>query len=204
MRTDIGGPDHSTWGEDVFCDANTGKILTATTVTGISRVYLTRYLPNGELDPQFGIDGVYNTYIGHENITASQLLMDTLGRMLALWTVDIGSFDCVDCHYVGMIRYLNDYNIAVAQTQRPDWAAQVLPNPAVEQARFVFSTSNGGAVRVALFDATGQRIRELMRAEGIPEGVHETTLDLTGIPPGLYLLTVQCGNDRSSTPFVKQ
>lgn len=63
---------------------------------------------------------------------------------------------------------------------------EVAPNPAHGQATVIFS-SEGGAMQLALFDATGR----LLRTEQLdrqPLGLGSHTVDLSGLPAGLYTL----------------
>jgi hypothetical protein len=70
------------------------------------------------------------------------------------------------------------------------------PNPAHDQVNIDLLTKTGDDVQVSLFDAAGRLAQQQNQA--INKGDNRITLDLAGLPAGLYIVRVQNG-DRVST-----
>jgi hypothetical protein len=53
---------------------------------------------------------------------------------------------------------------------------------------------------VLIYDATGRIVRQLFS----PESTQEIKLDISDLPPGIYLATVRTENDLTLKKFIKQ
>lgn len=79
---------------------------------------------------------------------------------------------------------------------------RVAPNPAIHAARASFSLLRETAVHLVVFDLAGREVATLADRE-MPAGRHEVAWDLrsgqgTPVSPGLYLLTLTGGQERSA------
>jgi len=71
----------------------------------------------------------------------------------------------------------------------------VYPNPATDKISIVFSAENEGTSEMQLLDLTGRVIQTNM-VQAI-EGINETSMDLTGLSKGVYMLNL-VKNDKVS------
>jgi len=55
-----------------------------------------------------------------------------------------------------------------------------------------------------LMDARGQVAKQVFPRRDLPAGEHLFDLDMHGLPPGMYLLSVQTGQEKHSVRVVKQ
>ena len=69
------------------------------------------------------------------------------------------------------------------------------PNPATAATALRIKTARDGALRVTLYDALGRRVLAL--DEGVrPAGAHTVRLDVSGLPAGVYVATVEAEAER--------
>jgi hypothetical protein len=64
------------------------------------------------------------------------------------------------------------------------------PNPAGGQVAVRFSLPETGAARLAVYDALGREVVELVD-EDLPAGAHSVLFDAGGLAPGVYVLRVE-------------
>lgn len=74
------------------------------------------------------------------------------------------------------------------------------PNPTEGTATIRFSTRQSGYVRLILRDVLGREVR-VLRDETLEAGEHQTTADLTGLPPGVYFYTLLAGGAQITRPI---
>ena len=82
-------------------------------------------------------------------------------------------------------------------------AARVTPNPFNPSAILTFHTTRDGFARVALYDASGRRVRTLLDEPMVTAGIHEVRLDGRGstgtaLPSGIYLYRVETAEGTAS------
>jgi hypothetical protein len=77
----------------------------------------------------------------------------------------------------------------------------VTPNPAREIGAIAFTTSGVGAVRLDLFDMSGERVRTIVDGEHLSRGTHRRSVDLVGLAAGHHLARLTEG-DASATHLV--
>ena len=93
-------------------------------------------------------------------------------------------------------------NIATTVIQQPtaipeapsELTATAWPNPASEALQVEVQLPAPGPAGLRLLDATGRTVRQLNRTE--PQRSFRTTLDVAGLPAGLYLLDLQTATSR--------
>jgi hypothetical protein len=71
--------------------------------------------------------------------------------------------------------------------------SKIYPNPASDISRIAFNVLEPGEVNVFVSDAAGRKVATLVN-ESLSFGPYEESLDVSGLAPGMYLVTVQIGN----------
>lgn len=75
------------------------------------------------------------------------------------------------------------------------------PNPAATSATIPLSLASSAAVDVALYDLAGRRVRTV--AEGsLAGGLHKLTVDVSGLPPGVYVVRAAAGDAAAARRMV--
>jgi FlgD Ig-like domain len=87
------------------------------------------------------------------------------------------------------------------------FALRAWPNPARAGQNLRFTLTEPGRVDVAVFDASGRRVRALL-ASFFPEGVHEASWDGRDdagnrVAPGLYFVRVRAGGPESALKLLR-
>ncbi len=74
-------------------------------------------------------------------------------------------------------------------------------DPNLRTAMIRYLLPEGADARITLVDASGQRVRlgSLAPGSGIEQG---TQLDLSGLPPGFYIVEITVGQDRATASFI--
>jgi hypothetical protein len=73
------------------------------------------------------------------------------------------------------------------------------PNPFNPSTIIHFALPEAGMVRLGVYDLAGRRVAEILNGS-LPAGLHEATLDATGLPGGTYLYRLEAGGiSRSRT-----
>ncbi len=91
---------------------------------------------------------------------------------------------------IGMYEYINTtgYNPA------PDAPSlQIYPNPFRTSTMIRYRTSVPGRVTVRIYDGTGREVSALVDMLK-PAGIHDVPFNATGLPQGIYLCRITCGN----------
>ncbi|MBX7140574.1 MAG: T9SS type A sorting domain-containing protein [Chitinophagales bacterium] len=70
---------------------------------------------------------------------------------------------------------------------------KVYPNPASDISRVAFNVLQPGDVQVYVSDATGKKVLTLVD-EKLAFGPYEKSVNVSGLAPGMYLVTVQIGS----------
>jgi len=73
----------------------------------------------------------------------------------------------------------------------------IAPNPATAQARLIWS-SDHGSTALALLDLRGRELRRWL----LPAGVNELTINLSGLPAGIYLVNLRDGERSVLVPLL--
>ncbi len=64
---------------------------------------------------------------------------------------------------------------------------KTFPNPAADELFVQYHLDNPGEVSFTLYDLQGRRVRSLP-SQRMPQGMHTTSINLSGLAPGIYLL----------------
>ncbi|PAP75047.1 T9SS type A sorting domain-containing protein [Rubrivirga marina] len=77
----------------------------------------------------------------------------------------------------------------------------VYPNPAAHTATVAFTLAGAGPVRLSVIDALGREVATLI--DGVrPAGTHDAVVDVSGLPPGLYLTRLNADGEVVTRPMV--
>ena len=77
------------------------------------------------------------------------------------------------------------------------------PNPASDRATLVYTLSGTSNVQLSVFDAAGRRVAQ--RAEGaMRSGTHELSIAVSDLPPGVYAIRLEVGEEHVSRVITVQ
>jgi hypothetical protein len=103
------------------------------------------------------------------------------------------------------IVHLLDLRSVVAAEDAPGDAAQTLavsgPNPARARTEVTLTLAEAASVMVGLFDALGRRVAVLHEG-ALAAGVTEVAVELSGMPPGVYVVRATVGSQVASARLV--
>src|SRR5690606_38227849 len=95
------------------------------------------------------------------------------------------------------VNWLADGTVGVEEALRNSIGVDVFPNPAAEQAVVTFS-STGGTLTLEVLDQTGRMVRTALLT-GQPLGIGQHTIDVSGMPAGMYMLRITDANGEQGT-----
>ncbi len=81
---------------------------------------------------------------------------------------------------------------------------RVHPNPASNDAKLGLLLPKDEEVVAFLSDLRGQFVKQVFPLSNLLAGQHLFNLDMSDLPPGMYLLTAQTGQEKHSIRVVKQ
>jgi hypothetical protein len=95
----------------------------------------------------------------------------------------------------------------MADPARRTWIRDVVPNPARETSSLSFELARGGDVRLAIYDAAGRLVRNLLVAP-LPPGEHRADWDgrdASGrrVASGIYFAKLACGDRVDSVKMLR-
>lgn len=131
---------------------------------------------------------VGNTYLGgvpeEEAIYFQTVASDTVLNNLQLW--NINPITTIEKHPV-----INQFHLK-----------QNFPNPFSSSTTISYSLSNILPVSLSVFDASGNKIKQLLDKEQRP-GEHEVIFDATGFTGGIYFYQIMVGNYSETKSMIK-
>lgn len=157
---------------------------------------LAQLLPDGQLDPSFGDNGLYFSHILMRCRT-----MDLLDGNKVLISGQAPNYDII------ATRFLLDLSVGTINPTAPaDPTLWVYPNPVADQFSLDFGLSQRADVRIQLYDTQGKLVQTLLQEQTFEAGDHQANLQLeTPIPAGVYVLCLEiAGSPRSSIQIVKR
>lgn len=98
-------------------------------------------------------------------------------------------------------QYIGDYEFVGVDEVEIVEALSVAPNPAKEFISLHFSKEFSEALTISIVNITGQKLKSL---SGIAKGVGSVTqkIDISDLPAGLYMLTLESEKGRQSTKII--
>lgn len=192
--TDFGMLDRSS----TIASQADGKILVATDAYSINpyafNFWLARYNSDGSLDLTFGNDGKVKSPNYNGSMQIGNILLDNDEKII---------YTSIAEGKVVLWRYLNS-NSAVPQAPST-FRFQFKPNPVADQGLISWTImQNPEVLRVDLFDAWGQLIKQLIPPTFYPIGSYQQAVNFEkNTPAGVYYLAFTAGNDRQILKVVK-
>ena len=95
------------------------------------------------------------------------------------------------------VNWLADGTVGVEEALRNSIGVDVFANPAAEQTVVTFS-STGGTLTLEVLDQTGRMVRTALLT-GQPLGIGQHTIDVSGMPAGMYMLRITDANGEQGT-----
>ncbi len=157
------------------------------------RFAVLRYLPNGNLDNEFGkVTTAFQ--VGNDQAYAVAIQAD--GKIVA--GGGSTNFD------FALARYLPGEVVGVGDVPISTHALFIYPNPAAEQIVMEYSLDKAEPVSIALYNQSGKIIRLFSNQEQQPAGKQTRSLLLpSGLPSGNYVIVLTTPSGRASWPIVK-
>ncbi len=138
---------------------------------------------------------------------------DTSAAYLDAFTVELAPFEVVtyitsdnaslNLGPLPQLPYSGVYTSTDAAPEQPSENQLMAPwpNPAFDTARLEWVLTDPGSVKLELFDVLGRRVRNV--ATGFHQaGVHQASVDVTGLSAGLYVLRLDAPGGQSSRKLV--
>lgn len=176
-----------------------GKILISSTMNSTDMA-LVRLLETGLIDDSFGGDGVVNIPTGNTGSESPRAIAwQTDGKILVCGGKEINGESSSRVY-----RLFGEISVGLADLASPVTSVVIRPNPAQNSAVVEFSTTKTGVVSVELRDALGKLVAVPMGSSIRSAGEHRTSLDLSNVGAGLYLVTIKTPENNSVIRIMKE
>ncbi|MEI6409916.1 MAG: T9SS type A sorting domain-containing protein [Bacteroidota bacterium] len=169
-----------------------GKILTLLQrETPDYRPMLVQLLPNGQNDPNFGINGVYESnYAGLRTRTFSYA-----NDALIISNTGGSSTDLPAGDYAVLLRFILDLSVGTldpaAETQPEPF---IYPNPIISNFTLKYDVTTPQSISIRLTDEAGRRVHTFQENTLTSPGHYESRFDIPAeLPKGVYILSVESG-----------
>ncbi len=174
-----------------------GKILLVGYSMATNNLLLARYSSAGSLDPSFGVDGRAEA----PNGVAYSIGLLADGRIILAgrygWNGAFSNTYSVYC-------YQNDLSVSMAERVGPDQSIWVSPNPTASQLSISFNLAKAATVELEIRDILGRSVFPVPSPVQYGIGAHCSTLDVTGLPSGTYVLRMRTSASSWTRRFVKE
>ncbi len=198
VTTDFAGSDDYANGIILQSD---GKILVGGYAYngGLPDFALARYLYNGDLDPDFGLNGKVLTDINGGYDYGFPLTLQTDGKLLqAGYSYSSGHTAMVAA------RYLTGLKLGTLNFSAPNQIF-VAPNPVSQKAIIEFETLNVGSFSLQLLDVSGQSVQTFFKDKNLSIGKQvEPLLFNSNLPDGWYVLQLSNGINQYTVKIIKR
>jgi hypothetical protein len=123
------------------------------------------------------------------------LLLDEFGTAI----LDLNTFQGTEV----FVKFLAVANVSSTSDTKvvEDWS--VFPNPAQGYTEVQYTLKKGGDVQLACLNVTGQVLRT-RQFDAVPGGTHQTTLNLEGLPAGLYQIQITTQGGTTAKSIIKR
>ncbi len=174
-----------------------GEIIMLIADLGGDLVRLAQLLPDGQRDPSFGNNGIYQ-YPG-PGLRPRSLRLS--GNKITI----SGRKDVSD--QIFLLRFLLDLSIGTLNPGTPaDPSLWIYPNPISEQFTLQFGLVEPAPVSVQLFDMQGKLVQNLVQNQSFERGEHALSLSCPAhLPAGNYVMTLEvAGKKMTSVQIMKK
>ena len=124
----------------------------------------------------------FRAAFGNDSVTVLRLESPAVVGSKVSVSTSAGEFHLLGICYAGGARLLNPGGVVTL--------ALAGQNPVGEQAEIELETTESGTTTLVLFDTGGREVRRYIAGE-VSTGRRSVSLDMRGIPAGLYMLTLQ-------------
>ncbi len=157
-----------------------GKILVNAHSSSVNT--LIRFSSNGQLDTDFGNNGVYLLPISH-HLLGDALLFQPDGKLVVLGKQIIGNKQ-----QMAMVRFITEFAVGVVDFS-PVENILIYPNPILSETNFEYSLKQPEQLSLKLFDLSGKCIQTFFSNQEKKQGKHQESLRINPtIPAGNYIL----------------
>jgi hypothetical protein len=175
-------------------------LMIDTTSDLVSHVIVRRIGAEGTLDLSFGNQGAFIWPAIGSGVEARSYgaALQPDGRIIVSgWVLDVNEARGLVLRlYPGAATEVESSTVANADLLR------VFPNPASGLATVRYSVTAADRTDLLLSDATGRTVRWFMNGEVRSAGTHSGSIDLSGLAPGKYLLTLRNSTVRRHQPVM--
>lgn len=169
-----------------------GKIVAVgSTSSGIQAFAAMRLLPNGALDPDFGLGGQALYFVFGE---ANAVALQTDGKIVVAGSIG---------NKLAVARYISSFSVGTIHPGSILSENVIYPNPVSSTATFGFALETAASVSLSILNSQGQLLQQPVQSTTFQSGKQEIPLPLGQLLPGVYLLVLQAGNHTVTTQFIK-
>lgn len=76
--------------------------------------------------------------------------------------------------------------------------SSVYPNPVTSFAKLQYESANAADIEIIIIDVLGNQVKA-EKQEKVTKGIHKVSLDLSGLPNGIYIVTLKSGPEYSNS-----
>ena len=156
-----------------------GKILVNAHSSSINT--LIRFSSNGQLDTDFGINGVYALPISN-HLLGDAMLFQPDGKLVVLGKQLVNKVE------IAMVRFITEFTVGIVDFSL---AENILtyPNPILSETTFEYSLKQPEHLSLKLFDLSGKCIQTFFSNQEKNQGTHQESIRINpSIPAGNYIL----------------
>lgn len=169
-----------------------GKIVTAGTVSntsGTSKDFtVLRYLPSGEPDLDFGVDGKVTTITSQSKESATDIALDNNGKIVVGGHVFLVEFV--------VAKYLSGLDTDTIDPPTSPNRVFLYPNPIAETATLQYSLTKTGNISIRMYDFEGRLVHLFLNNKKRDAGQNEEILTWPqSLPRANYLLVISSEHD---------
>lgn len=169
-----------------------GKILSVGKASdgGLDDYGIVRIMTDGQTDTQFGNDGYVQTDLNNDGLDPVRgAFLQPDGKLLVTGGTFTGK------QTFGAARYLTGLNTGIGPSEEAQQVIEVYPNPTED---WINVSTESETQLVNVLTIQGQVLQSMQPAQGTSK------IDVSSLPPGLYLLEFLRLHEQQVVPFVKQ
>ena len=179
--------------EDLILQQDSKILVSGYTFNGADYdFFLLRCNTDGELDSDFGNDGIVFTSFGSSHDQGKEIAIQNNGRIVVAGYTYTG-----ENNDFAVARYLSGLSLGIVHFSEQYQSLLIYPNPLQNEAILKYELTENETIGIKLYDMQGRLVQSFISQEQRLAGQHEESLyfDCT-IPSGCYLLIInnEAGN----------
>lgn len=179
--------------EDLILQQDDKILATGFTFNGANYdFFMVRCNTNGELDSDFGDEGIVFTSFGSSHDQGKKIAIQNNGRIVVAGWTNTG-----ENNDFAVARYLSGLSLGIVNFSDQDQSMLIYPNPIYDKATLKYELIENETIGIKLYDMQGQLVQSFISQEHRLAGQHEESLYIDNtIPAGCYLLVItnEAGN----------